>query len=121
VTDHLDIKDLQKQLRDFAAERDWDKYHNPKNLSMALSVEAGELVEIFQWLTPEESVALAASDSGAKEPAADELADIILYCIRIADKLGINLRQSISHKIAKNRAKYPVDKAKGNAKKYTDL
>ncbi len=105
-------------LRDFAKERDWEQFHNPKNLAMALTVEAGELMELFQWLSLEQA---ANPDAKLKERAAEELSDVILYSIRMADKLGIDLEQAIGSKSKMNEEKYPVEKAKGIAKKYTEL
>lgn len=105
-------------LREFAQARDWEQFHNPKNLAMALTVEAGELMELFQWLTQEQA---AKPDEQLKERAGEELSDVILYSIRMADKLGIDLSAAIERKTKMNEAKYPVEKAKGIAKKYTEL
>ena len=111
----MDIKKIQKQLSDFADERDWNQFHNPKNLAMALSVEASELVEIFQWLTPEQADAVMGSSES--EHVKEEIADVIIYLIRLADKLDIDLEKAVADKIVKNGKKYPVNLAKGNAKK----
>jgi len=111
----MDIKKIQKQLSDFADERDWNQFHNPKNLAMALSVEASELVEIFQWLTPEQADAVMGSSES--EHVKEEIADVIIYLIRLADKLDIDLEKAVADKIVKNGKKYPVKLAKGNAKK----
>lgn len=113
-----DLAELRDALRRFAAERDWDQFHSPKNLASALVVEAGELLERFQWLTEEQSRALSAED---KEKVAEEMADVFVYLIRLADKLDLDLLEVARDKIARNAEKYPVDKARGNAKKYTDL
>jgi len=102
----MDIRVFQKELTTFAAERDWEQYHTPKNLAMALSVEVSELVEIFQWLTPEQSTAIM--ESGEKEHVEEELADILIYLIRLADKLDVDLEQAVAEKIVKNGVKYPV-------------
>lgn len=110
------LDDLKSRLRAFSAERDWDQFHSPKNLAMALTVEAAELQEIFQWLTEAQSAALSASD---KQRAADEIADVLLYLIRLADKLDIDIAQAALDKLAKNADKYPVELAKGRAEKYT--
>ncbi len=100
-----DLDTLRDALRDFCAERDWHRYHTPKNLVMALSVEAAELVEHFQWATPEESVAL----SGEKRAAvADEVADVLIYLTELADVLGIDPIAAARAKIVKNAAKYPA-------------
>ena len=109
---------LRDKLRAFAAERDWDQFHTPKNLAAALSVEAAELLENFQWLTAEESCALS---SAALADVRAEVADVFLYLIRISDKLDIDPIAAAHEKIAANALKYPVDKARGNAKKYSAL
>ena len=101
----MNIKNIQKQLSDFADERDWDQFHNPKNLAMALSVEASELVEIFQWLTPEQAKVIMMS--GESEHVKEEMADIMIYLIRMADKLDIDLEKVVADKIVKNGKKHP--------------
>ena len=113
-----DIENLRNQLRTFAAERDWDQFHSPKNLASALAVEAAELLEHFQWLTEAESQQLAPASLAAVRA---EVADVLLYLIRISDKLGIDLIAAANAKIVLNAEKYPVDKARGNSKKYTEL
>jgi dCTP diphosphatase len=113
-----DLEKLRTQLRAFAAARDWDPFHSPKNLAMALSAEAGELVEVFQWLTEEQSRRL---DAQARSAAADEVADVLLYLVRIADKLDLDLLAEAQRKLADNERRYPIDKARGTAKKYTEL
>ena len=115
------MRNLEKfkfRLRQFAEERDWDQFHSPKNLSMALSAEVAEIVEHFQWLTEEESKNLSQEKL---EEVEKELADTFIYLIRLADKLGIDLFSATENKIEINESKYPVSKAKGNAKKYTEL
>ena len=114
----MDIEKIKEFQREFAKARDWAKFHTPKNLSMALSVEASELMEIFQWLTAEQSCSL---DEKNKEKVSEELADITYYILRIADLMNIDLEDAIWKKMKKNAEKYPVEKAKGNAKKYTEL
>jgi dCTP diphosphatase len=109
---------LAAELRTFASERDWDQFHSPKNLAMALSVEVSELMEHFQWLTEEQSSALPPEKL---QQVREEIGDVLIYLTRLADKLGINPMESAFDKIEVNRAKYPMDKAKGSAKKYTDL
>jgi NTP pyrophosphatase (non-canonical NTP hydrolase) len=113
-----EIERLRDELRDFAAARDWDQFHSPKNLAMALAAEAGELLENFQWLTEEQSRRLPPQTLAA---ASGEIADVLLYLIRLSDKLGIDPIAAAKAKIAANAEKYPVDKARGNARKYTDL
>ena len=113
-----DVENLRNQLRTFASERDWDQFHSPKNLAAALAVEAAELLEHFQWLTEAESQQLAPE---ALAGVRAEVADVLLYLIRICDKLGIDLIAAANAKIVLNAEKYPVDKAHGNNKKYTEL
>lgn len=110
--------DLRDALRRFSAERDWDQFHTPKNLAMALSVEASELLEHFQWLTAEQSQML---DAQALARVRDEMADVLLYLVRLADRLDVDLLAAARDKIALNAKKYPVDKARGSSRKYTDL
>jgi len=108
---------LKQRLRQFAAERDWDQFHSPKNLSMALIAEAAELVEHFQWLTEDQSQTLTPDKLAEVEL---ELADIQLYLIRLADKLNVDLLAVADKKIALNEQKYPADKVRGSSKKYTE-
>jgi NTP pyrophosphatase (non-canonical NTP hydrolase) len=112
------LESLKHRLRKFAADRDWDQFHSPKNLSMALSAEAAEIIEHFQWLTEEQSNHLP---NEKLQEVETELADTLIYLIRLADKLDIDLLSAAQSKIEVNEKKYPVDKAKGNAKKYTEL
>jgi dCTP diphosphatase len=112
------FEDLRQRLADFAAERDWDAFHAPKNLAMALAAEAGELLEHFQWLTETQSAAMPEDQRAA---VALELADIQLYLVRLADKLGVDLVEAAHRKIDLNAEKYPAEKARGNARKYTEL
>lgn len=111
------LYEISKDLADFAMERDWDQFHTPKNLSMALSVEVSELVEIYQWLTTEESQNLS---SKKKMAVQEELGDIMIYLVRIADKAGVDLLYAANEKIKINRQKYPVEQVKGKAHKYTE-
>jgi NTP pyrophosphatase (non-canonical NTP hydrolase) len=115
----MDIAKIQEFQRQFAKEREWEQFHTPKNLSMALSAEVGELLEIFQWLTTEQSDNLKESEK--KNEVSEELADITYYVLRIADMMDIDLEKAVWDKMKKNADKYPVSKAKGNAKKYTEL
>ena len=105
-------------LRAFALERDWDQFHSPKNLSAALAVEASELLEHFQWLKEDESFDLS-PEKRAK--VAEEIADVLLYLVRIADKLDIDVLDAALKKIDANAQKYPVEKARGSMRKYTEL
>jgi NTP pyrophosphatase (non-canonical NTP hydrolase) len=111
----MDISKIQNQLSNFASERDWEQFHSPKNLSMALSVEASELVEIFQWLTLEES---NFPDHKQLASIRSEVADIAMYLIRFCDVLEINLEEAIEEKFIENGNKYPVELSKGSSKKY---
>lgn len=106
----MNLCELQAELRHFAAERDWQPFHTPKNLSTALMVEAAELAEIFQWMTPDES-RLAHRDAGAKERIAEEVADVLLYLLQVADHSEIDLAQAVTSKLARNALKYPAKRA----------
>lgn len=112
-----DFDRIRKQVRQFVVERDWDQFHSPKNLSMALIVEAAELVEHFQWLTEEQSCSLPPEKLAEVEL---ELADIQIYLISLAHKLGLDLVAAAEKKLVLNAQKYPADKARGNSKKYTE-
>ena len=111
-----DLLMLRDKLRAFAEARDWDQFHSPKNLSMALMVEAAELMEHFQWLTEAQSAALPHDD---KQAVGEELADILLYLVRLSDKLDVDLREAALHKLEKNALKYPAGQVRGSAKKYS--
>lgn len=113
-----DLIDLRAALRRFAAERDWDQFHTPKNLAMALSVEVAELLEHFQWLTAEQSASL---DAESLALVREELADVLLYLVRLADRLDVDLLAAAREKMIRNAEKYPVEKARGSSRKYTDL
>lgn len=112
-----DLDDLSQALRDFARERDWEQFHNPKNLAMALAGEAGELVAEFQWLTPAEAADLSPE---AHARVAAEMADVLSYLVRLADVLDIDLVTATSDKITANATRYPVATARGNAEKARD-
>jgi NTP pyrophosphatase (non-canonical NTP hydrolase) len=112
----VDTQKLMRDLRVFASERDWDQFHSPKNLAMALSVEAAELLEHFQWLTEDESRALR---EDVKAQVAEELADVQIYLVRLADKLAVDLEAAVTAKLEVNRRKYPADVVRGKAAKYT--
>jgi len=112
------IQDVQDAVETFVNEREWQPFQTPKNLVMALTGEVGELVEHFQWLTQEESSELSTEQ---KSEVIDEMADVFIYLIRLADKLDIDLISAAEQKLEKNRAKYPIEKAKGNQTKYTKL
>ena len=103
----MDVDGATQALRQFADERDWQPFHSPKNLVMALSGEVGELTEIFQWMTPEQSLAVR-EDPALKEPIADEVADVLLYLLQLADHAGVDLAEAVEHKLRKNAVKHPV-------------
>ena len=113
-----ELDKLAATLEQFAVDRDWNQFHTPKNLAMALSVETAELVEIFQWLTEEQSSRLTRDQLSKVK---DEMGDILNYLVRLSSKLGIDLIAATNDKIIKNGQKYPVEKAKGSMKKYTEL
>jgi len=107
-----DIKELTQALIDFRDERDWAQFHNPKDLALALNIEAGELLENFLWKSAEQA---------DKDELKEELADVLAYALLLADSYGFDVKQIVLEKIKKNALKYPVEKAKGSAKKYTEL
>ena len=104
------MEETIKRIRKFRDDRDWSQFHTPANLAKAISVEAGELLEHFLW-----------DDKYDKNEVSDELADVLVYCIHMADALGVNIIDVINNKMNKNEKKYPVEKARGNSKKYTEL
>jgi dCTP diphosphatase len=112
------LKQLQEKIVAFGQAREWQQFHSPKNLSMALSVESAELLEIFQWLSESQSDSLNEEQRSA---AKDELADIAMYCLLLADRLNINLDEAIENKLTKNEQRYPVNKSKGKALKTSEL
>ena len=116
MDDHL--KQLKAALASFAKDRDWEQFHTPKNLAMAMTVEAAEVAEIFQWLTEKQSRSLNKAKIGE---LADELADTYIYLLRIAEHYGIDLIAAAQAKIRKSARKYPVSKTRGIARKYTEL
>ena len=113
-----DLQQLAGSLRRFAEERDWDQFHSPRNLASALSVEAAEVLEHFQWQTDQQSASLSGEQLGE---VALELADVLLYLVRLADKLNVDLLQAAHRKIAINADKYPVERSRGSSRKYTEL
>lgn len=112
-----DLEQIRSALRRFIAEREWEPYHSPKNLAMALSGEAGELVSLFQWLSEAESRNMPPERLA---DAADEIADVQMYLVALADQLGINIAEAVAGKMAKNAQKYPADRFRGSARKYND-
>jgi len=118
MSEVLEVDQIQKVLRSFAAERDWEQFHNPKNLAMALAGEAGELLAEFQWLSPEQS---ASPTDEQLNRINEEIADVMIYTLRLADKLDIDLSKAIKDKILKNSIKYPKELSKGRADKSTSF
>lgn len=116
----IDVEKLDQEIETFISERDWDKFHSVKNLSMALSVECSELLEIFQWMSEEDSNEIQKNPK-IQTQVEDELADIFYFLTRLVNKTGIDLEAAVERKLQKNREKYPVDKARGNSKKYNEL
>lgn len=114
--DRVTLNDLKERMATFVRERDWEQFHSPKNLSMSIAIEAAELMEHFQWLSVEESQHL---DSKALQEVGEELADIILYTLSMANFLQIDLAETVSAKMVKNEHKYPKDQVRGKAHKYT--
>jgi NTP pyrophosphatase (non-canonical NTP hydrolase) len=114
------IRELKATILAFAREREWEQFHSPKNLSMALAAEAAELMEHFLWASPEQSAKVAA-DPIKRAKIAEELADVVIYALEFANTTGLDVAASIEAKMAANAKKYPVEKAKGRADKYTEL
>lgn len=112
-----DIEELKERMRTFAERRNWDQFHAPKNLVMALAGEAGELIEHFQWLSERESAEL---DAPTLEKVASEIADIQIYLVRLADKLGISIADAVNRKVIENERRYPAEKVFGSARKYSE-
>lgn len=111
------LEELRIRARAFAEERDWQQFHTPKNLAMALSIEAAELMEHFQWLQTGESAELSPESQAA---VAEEIADVQVYLVMLADRLGVDILQAVDGKMAKNAAKYPAEKVRGSSRKYTE-
>ncbi len=107
-----DIETIQAELRKFNQERDWDQFHNGKDLAVAISIEAGELLEAFLWKSPEDAKV---------EKVREELADVLNFAFQMADKYNLDIKEIMLEKIRKNAEKYPVEKAKGSAKKYNEI
>ncbi len=114
------VAELRERVMAFAHERDWEQFHSPKNLSMALAAEAGELMEHFLWADSRESAETARSEK-KRHLIEDEIADVVIYALEFANVCGIDLAAAIEAKLGKNAAKYPVEKARGRAVKYTEL
>lgn len=104
------MNEMKEKLRAFNEERDWEQFHSPENLAKSVAIEAGELLECFQW-----------SGEYDRHKVADEIADVVMYCIMLADKIDIDIKEEMLRKLSENEAKYPVDLSKGSSKKYTEL
>lgn len=116
----IDAARLTQALEQFAQERDWGQFHSPKNLVMALTGEVGELNEIFQWLTEAQSREAARAEETA-QAVQDELADVLMYLLRLASVLGVDMNAAVAQKLRKNALKYPVAQSRGSQRKYRDL
>ncbi len=116
----VNLEALTQKINAFAVERDWDQFHSIKNLSMALSVEASELLEIFQWMTEKDSN-LIVPETKNYQKVKEEVADIFIYLLRIAGKMNLDLEKIALEKLKANGEKYPVELARGNSKKYNEL
>jgi len=114
------VAEIKTRVLAFARARDWEQFHAPKNLSMALAAEAGELMEHFLWATPEASRTIA-QDAAKRKKIEEELADVVIYALEFANMTGIDVAAAIETKMAANAAKYPVEKARGRSEKYTEL
>jgi NTP pyrophosphatase (non-canonical NTP hydrolase) len=114
------IETLKQMMKEFVRERDWEKYHTPKNLAASVSVEAAELLELFQWLTPEESTTWPINDLRFRQAVGEELADVLMYLISLANTLGLDVAQTVTAKMAKNRSKYPPEKFQGHYQRPLD-
>ena len=112
-----EIESFQKEFRAFVAEREWDQFHTPKNLAMALAGEVGELLEHFQWLTAEQSTELPGE---TREKVEQEIADVQIYLTALADRLGVEIGPAVARKMALNAEKYPADQVRGSARKYSE-
>lgn len=113
----MDIEEIRIRLANFAEARDWDQFHSPKNLSMGLAAEAAELLELFQWLTEEQSRVIVSNEK-EMEHVREEVADVFIYLVRLTDKLGIDIEEEVNKKMKVNEKKYPVKLSRGNATKY---
>ena len=116
----MNLTGLNEAVAQFAREREWDQFHSPKNLAMALTNEVGELIEIFQWLTEDQSRKVG-NDPKTAQAVRDELADVQIYLSRLAFVLGVDMNEAVTNKLVKNAQKYPADKVRGTNKKYTEL
>lgn len=116
----LNVEAIQQHLRTFVREREWDQFHDPKNLAMSLAIEAGELMEIFQWVNTGDTAALMA-DPAKAQAVREEMADVLAYLLRLADVLGVDLQEAVWAKLSRNAVKYPVHLARGSSRKYSEF
>ena len=116
----MTLDDLKEKVRTFCEERDWDQYHGPKDLAIGVITEASELLEHFRFQSEEQALALL-NDPKQREDIEDEIADVLFFVLRFAQRFDVNLERALSRKIAKSERKYPVEKAKGRNRKYTEL
>ncbi len=107
------VESLRDMMRGFVSEREWGRYHVPKNLTAALVVEAGELLELFQWLTPEEAMARCCNDAAFKKAVGEEMADVLMYLLSLANAIDLDVAAAVEGKMEKNRRKYPAEQFKG--------
>ena len=115
----MNLDELRQEIAQFAKDRDWDQFHSVRNLVLAMVGEVGEVAEILQWVDDDRVSELL--NSGGRERLAEELADVLIYLVRVADRSGVNLEQAVRDKLTSNNEKYPKDKSRGSAKKYNDL
>ena len=115
----MDLEDLRREVAQFAKDRDWDQFHSVRNLVLAMVGEVGEVAEILQWVDDDRVSELI--NSGGRDRLAEELADVLIYLVRVADRSGVNLERAVRDKLTSNNEKYPKDKSRGSAKKYNDL
>ena len=115
----MDLEELRREVAQFAKDRDWDQFHSVRNLVLAMIGEVGEVAEILHWTDDDKVSALL--NSGGRERLAEELAVVLIYLVRVADRSGVNLEQAVRDKLTSNNEKYPKDKSRGSAKKYTEL
>lgn len=108
------LSHVRELMRQFVAERQWEKYHTPKNLAASASVEAGELLELFQWLTPQEAQERSMNDPAFRKAVGEELCDVLMYLVSLANAMDLDIAQALEQKLAKNRSKYPADKFQGH-------
>ena len=118
--DSVPVEDLRNRIREFVRERDWEQFHKPKDIAMSIGIEAGELLELFQWKTDNE-IEEQLQDPSYKERLEDELADVVTFCLALANATGLDISTILENKLKKNHEKYPIEKSRGRATKYTEL